>query len=476
MYISVLFVLIQVKSLFFFDKDSTLRSSQLYKSEILKDAITVHPVADSTHFNAIHHRISETQVKLLMKEASLVIEDLSTFEESLTHKPMGPHDWWLWYHGHNRNPKSKHDLLIWQYFNSSIYQLHEHLPALGLLSRHKSSIDIALQVIINQMNRKRKSTDLFSPPYHLNEGYMVMDESAGLEFIFDMSVKSKATGNLQNYIANVQLPFQSPGISFYHSMEDIAPKTVNIIVPIAHYHHQVSQFLEMFETECLRMNERVYLHLVFFYHDEVISTKLSQIREIYEKAKIKVYEITDKPYSTSYAYNYMAEILSDDDLMLFADLSFQFSSKFLAHCRVNTIKDKQAFSPIAFSLYKPELVKKFTSKAEKETITSDNGFFLRYNYQVISLYRSDYAKSGGFRRSKGSTMSEDSQLIENILKTDIYLMRALEPYLIRLYRPRNCSVLQSKSKRESCMKSVADSIGSKKVLGTYLLQNGMLDT
>ena len=143
---------------------------------------------------------------------------------------------------------------------------------------------------------------------------------------------------------------------------------------------------------------------------------------------------------------------------------------------MNTIKGKQVFSPILFSFYKPDIVQKYASNVKHGSISSETGFFVRYNYQVTSIYRSDYAKVGGFKRSKGSSGSDDKHFLENILKSDIYLMRAIEPFLTRIYKPRNCKKLKTKASQEMCMNSVADSIGNKKILGSYILHNGILDS
>ena len=462
----------QVEPLFYYDKANILTSSQLYTTDLFKQAITIHPVKDSAHLKTIHQLVSELRVKTLLKEASSVVDNVNRLEEAMQQTQKSK-QWWLWHNAHI-NPKSKYELLVWNYFNAShMFQQHEHLPLLGLPQRYKTSINAALQIVTDRMNASGKS-DPFLPPYILHDGF-VTNEALGIEYVLQMSVRRKSSPLPQQYIAHVFLPFQSPGMSSYKPKLVLSQTIVNIVIPVAHYHNLVP-FLELYEAECLRHNTSVHLHLVFFYHDELISKKLSQILDIYQTAKIDKYEITSHSYSPFYAYNYIAELLSDNQLLLFFDMTLHFSLNFLEHCRMNTIKGKQVFSPILFSFYKPDIVQKYASNVKHGSISSETGFFVRYNYQVTSIYRSDYAKVGGFKRSKGSSGSDDKHFLENILKSDIYLMRAIEPFLTRIYKPRNCKKLKTKASQEMCMNSVADSIGNKKILGSYILHNGILDS
>ena len=446
----------------------------MVNSDVLQKAITIHPVTNSEQIVSIHRLVSEMHVNGLLNEVKSVVADVITMDEQFVQlKLKAPcNRKWLWYNSSNVNPKTRHELVTWDYSDStSIYQLHEHMPSLSLLNRHKSGTNTALQIAIQNLNKTGNGDYIF--PLILNECYIAVDESSGMEYILNITVKRRSTNVPLTLVANVLLPLGGPGIAFNRHARDFIQTRINIIVPIAN-HHNLMPFLEMYENECIKVNaEPVCLHVIFFSHDEVAMRKISQINNIYSSIQIKTYEIIDVAFSLPYAYSYVAELIPDRELMLFFDVNFEFSTKFLSHCRMNTIRNKQTFSPILFSLYKPELV---TSKGIEETaITSDKGFFLRYNYQVLCIYRSDFVKVGGYKHSRGTSGNEVIMLVENILKSDVYLMRAIEPFLIKPFQSRNCKgSWMTKSKQESCMKSFADSIGSKTSLASYLLHNGML--
>ena len=441
---------------------------------MLQNAVTIHPINDEHQFNSLHRRISKIQANVLIEESRSVLENVIIMDNmtrtiSKVSEP-NRNGKWLWYASTTTvNPQSKYDVLSWCYTDlNKAYQLHEHLPAFGLTRRLKSGLDKALRVFVDKLN----STGEFKgSTFSITDGYFTVDEAAGMEYILLVSINKKAL-----YLANVLLPFNGPVFSFSYPIAGFFSRIVHIIVPVAQYHNIVP-FLEMYENTILdssSTSKAVRLHLVFFNHDELITRKVSQIKAIYSTAQIEVHEIKgNKPYSNAYAYNYVAEQLPESELMVFLDNSLRFTTEFLSHCRMNAIRGRQVFSPVLFSLYREDLAIKNPSLKQNNHITSDMGFFLRYNYQVLCIYRSDYAQIGGYKHSKQSSGNDDTHLMENILKSDLYFMRALEPFLMKPFQSRKCKDLKSKAAQDSCVKSAADSIGSKKSLGSYILHNGL---
>lgn len=479
----------QINTIFYQDKENKLKSmidshddNDEYDSNnsgLIKDAVTIYPVNDSTQFSLIHQIVSEMHVNSLLKETKSTINSLMTGipEDASSVATTKSSSKWLSSYL-NINPKSKHEVLNWLYCDSSrVYQLHEHKPSQGLLNRYKTSINNALQVAVEKLNNTEEERDgLLLPPYKVSECFIAVDESKGMKYVLNLSAKKKYSSKPVKYVASVTLPLNRPGFSTSRPVKDFADTIVNLVLPIAPYHDLIP-FLEMYENEFLVSNELVHIHMVFFSRDEVIRRKIAQIEHIYSSVRVTIHNVPgNKPYSIFYAYNYVAEKLSDADLMLFYDLRFRLLKQFLGHCRMNAVKGMQVYSPIAFSQYKPEMVSTLVQKDNSQHITADTGFFLRYNYQAMCIYRSDFAKVGGYRRSKTSEAqgNEEVQLLENILKSSIYFMRSVEPFLVKSFHSRKCKDLKSESAQESCVKSVADSIGSKKSLGMYLLNHDLL--
>ena len=108
-------------------------------------------------------------------------------------------------------------------------------------------------------------------------------------------------------------------------------------------------------------------------------------------------------------------------------------------------------------------------------IAPDTGFFLRYNYQAVAIFNSDYDRVSRVTLDNNTgTRNDDVRFVDKAIASEIYVMRALEPYLRRKYRTRSCEGLSSNS-HSACMNSKADAIGSKKLLGALLTHHDLLD-
>ena len=440
-------------------------------------AITLHPLKDPKLMYRMHQYAQELKVKRLMQEVSVVQGDI----ERITH--LVPEEKrhfklkrWLWY-DISSNPGSRYDIAIWEYFNSTrLFLTYEHMPVIGLPNRFKIGVNSALEVLLEIMNEREGNSHPFLPPYHLYDGFSVTDHSSGIEFILHMSVHRQGENEPLDYVANVFLPYQGAGMVTYQPSSKVFDKVVHIIINVRQS-VDMSNFLQMYEDVCLQHKLKVHLHVVMFGKNNKVLSRVSQLLTRYPQEHISTYELSSSAFSYSKGFSHVASLLEDDDLMVFFDYGFVFTADFLDHCRMNTIKGRQVYFPILFSFYKPDLVQQHLQRPLQMLISADTGFFLRYNYQVVSIFKSDFTTVGGFADSAGksnSHLNDDVKFVDKVLSTDIYAMRALEPYLRRHYRPRTCKGLSGNA-HLACMNSRADAIGSKKILGSLLVSHDLLD-
>ena len=383
---------------------------------------------------------------------------------------------WLWY-DISSNPGSRYDIAIWEYFNSTrLFLTYEHMPVIGLPNRFKIGVNSALEVLLEIMNEREGNSHPFLPPYHLYDGFSVTDHSSGIEFILHMSVHRQGENDPLDYVANVFLPYQGAGMVTYQPSSKVFDKVVHIIINVRQT-VDMSNFLQMYEDVCLRHKLKVHLHIVMFGKNSKVLSRVTQLLARYPQEHISTYELSSSAFSYSKGFSHVASLLEDDDLMVFFDYGFVFTADFLDHCRMNTIKGRQVYFPILFSFYKPDLVQQHLQRSLQMLISADTGFFLRYNYQVVSIFKADFTTVDGFADSAGKTnshLNDDVKFVDKVLSTDIYAMRALEPYLRRHYRPRTCKGLSGNA-HLACMNSRADAIGSKKILGSLLVSHDLLD-
>lgn len=145
---------------------------------------------------------------------------------------------------------------------------------------------------------------------------------------------------------------------------------------------------------------------------------------------------------------------------------------------MNAVRGRQAYFPILFSYYKPELVSQYVHRSQQLAISADSGFFLRYNYQVVAIYKSDYDAVNNviLTNPGGAARNDDVRFVDKALHSNIYVMRSLEPFLRRKYLTRTCNTSTGSSAHTACMNSKADAIGSKKMLGSLLISHDLLDS
>ena len=423
----------------------------------------------------VHQYVQELRVKRLMREVSFVQENIEQTTRLLSEDTSRLKlKKWLRY-DISSNPSSRYDISIWEYFNSSkLFLAYEHKPVIAITSRIKTGINSALEALLEIMNEREGRSQPFVPPYHLYDGFVVSDHSSGIEYVLHISVHHKQSADPMDYIANVFLPYNGGAMASYRESRVLLQIVVNIVISVGQS-TDLTSFLQMYEQVCLTPILKTHLHIAMFGKNEKVLTQVNQLLSRYSHGEISTYELSISAVSYTEGFSYVANLLKDDDLMVFFDHSFVFTSDFLDHCRMNTIKDEQVYLPILFSFYKPELVQKLQKPSM--LISAETGFFLRYNYQVVSIFRSDFMHMNGFAdstQSSNSHLNDDVKFVDKILSTDIYAMRALEPYLRRHYRPRTCKGLSGNA-HLACMNSRADAIGSKKILGSLLVSHDLLD-
>ena len=334
---------------------------------------------------------------------------------------------------------------------------------------------MALEVLIDHMNHFQSHTPRFLPPYHLFDGYMVTDRSSGIQYSLHLSVHKAGQKVPVEYRADVFLPFQGAGMATYQEATPLRQRTVHLIINAGRT-ADLGPFLNMYESICIRNKLGTHLHIVLFGNEGKARSQLADVVARHPRDLISSYEVMEGGFSHSSGYKHVADKLSVDDLLVMLDYNFVFTSEFIDHVRMNAVKGLQAYFPILFSYYKPELVAQYVRTSQQSTISADTGFFLRYNYQVVAIYKSDYDIINGITLSNagGVAKNDDVRFVDKALHSSIYVMRGLEPFLRRKYLTRTCG--SSSSVRAACMNSKADAIGSKKMLASLLIGHDLLDS
>ena len=425
------------------------------------NTITVQQLGDPNFMYWVHQHVQKLKAKQLIHRASILQRDIENMAFFLPETIRYGHRHWLWYEIKSV-PKSRHEVIVWEYFNSTrVFLECEHMPVMGLSKSRQTGIYSALEVLQDIMKNEEPDAQPFTI-----DGFTVTDQSSGVYYIMHVSMQRKGVRHRAEFVADIFLPFQGAGMGMYQKFEDLSRTTVNIIVGVTQK-TDMSNFLDMYEKVCLQPSlHQIQLHVVLFGECKKTKARVDMLHRLYTRRSVTTYDSPTKSFSYASAYNHVASKLDDTELMVLLDHNLVFTAEFLDHCRMNAIRGTQVFFPMLFSFYNPELVHPHSPQM---LISADTGFFLHYNYQVVAIYKSDYKQVFSFGMNQG-----DVQLVDKVLSSNLHVMRALEPNLRRLYKPRSCKELTGTA-RLDCMNSRADAIGSKKSLGSYLIAHKMLE-
>lgn len=450
------------------DYSKELVTEKLYQMDSVQTAITLHPLKKPSDMYRVHQYVLELASTQLHKEAVK-----NTYEMQETNK-MIPQELqryraesWL---GHfaKFQPSSRFEVLVWYYFNSSrLFTDAEGKQAITLPTDLKYSVNsVALQALIDHLNHFSPEHQ-YNPPYHLYDGFIMTDFSRGIEYVLRLSVHLKGKSDPYRLVANIFLPFSSAPIVQYRPWNSFTAVTISLLVHISESTNY-SHFFNLFE-DSLQGSFKVSLHValtVFDGSDKVIE-QMSSLRSRYPNS-----DITYKLTTQTARGNALHQIVPQDQkrLLIFFDPNYILTETFIDHCVMNTIKNKQVYFPIIFSLYNSNIADKLNIP-RKSIISAETGFWNKYNYRVVCIYQSDYQNIGGYDKSLHS--GEDVALFENVRQSQLTIFRALEPYLVRPFMHRSCESLPE-AEQVTCLNAVMDTVGSRRQLGLLVLQHKLV--
>ncbi len=282
-------------------------------------------------------------------------------------------------------PKSRHEVLRYQYFNSSnIFDYFDENPKTGLMGHQRSDIsDIMSQSMALYNSRKVKPWQL----KRLVNGYRRFDPLRGEEYVLDIemfmqmgSASDKSDLNKRTEVQRMQIvkPFGTAQMVSTTLFQD--QKMIHFILPVTtSVNDRFDRFIKNFEEVCLKMREHVYLLVVLFggkaptdkTKADALRESMHKLHQKYRSSHIRVVQ-TNKDFSRALGLDLGAKQLPPEALMFFCDIDVAFTSDFLNRCRHNTIQNSQVYYPVVFAQYNPEVIKKYTPYKEIKHLLAIN--------------------------------------------------------------------------------------------------------
>ncbi|XP_044579709.1 chondroitin sulfate synthase 1 isoform X1 [Cotesia glomerata] len=260
--------------------------------------------------------------------------------------------------------------------------------------------------------------------------------------------------------------------------DPVEDKTVHLVVPLSGRFKTFKRFIKNYEQVCLSTNAKTELLVILYPHkleDSVDSTfnLVDSIKLKYKNAKIKILLDKDNLFSRAKALDLAIKHLNNNDLVFFIDVDVAFTNEALQRVRLNTVINKKIYFPIVFSQYDPNYVYYFDkSNREKKknqfgdlaNLSEPMGYWRLFGFGIVSLYKRDYLKIGGFNLSIEGWGKEDVDFYEKSVRSYITVFRAPDPNLVHVYHKVTCDEKLSSTQKTMCKGSRYETLASKDTL------------
>eukprot|EP00117_Sycon_ciliatum_P017073 scpid40344/ scgid16230/ Chondroitin sulfate synthase 1; Chondroitin glucuronyltransferase 1; Chondroitin synthase 1; Glucuronosyl-N-acetylgalactosaminyl-proteoglycan 4-beta-N-acetylgalactosaminyltransferase 1; N-acetylgalactosaminyl-proteoglycan 3-beta-glucuronosyltransferase 1; N-acetylgalactosaminyltransferase 1 len=441
---------------------------------LMTRALTLHPVKDPPMFYRLQKfytelRITNTYKKLenlrLQRQALCLYMPSNAFPEF--------HQYWPVDAPAPYKPKNRFDVLNWEYFNNkTLFQNVEQLPSVGLSGSNKVDTGNAVKTAIQLISQLHDNQRIAS--FTLVNGYRRLDPVRGVDYIMDISAKLGSGDAVEERVKFLR-PFGD--VQLVDELKIDPYVAINIIVPISGIPNRFKEFLANYEKVCLQKTSPTKLVVVIFGESkadfESLTAVLEPLKRRYPKAIISSVTVKGK-FSRAGGLDAGAKTVGPKELMFFVDADLDFKENFLRRCRRNTALGAQAYFPVTFMLFNPEIVYPGGKTVPKEiTITRDTGHWATYAFGMVCMYRKDYDDVGGFDLSIKGWGAEDVKFFDKVVASNIRTFRAVDPDLIHRFHMKKCDPNLSKEQFRMCIGALAEGYASKTQLANLYLKSEM---
>ena len=367
------------------------------------------------------------------------------------------------------SPKGKHEVQTWNYFDSkSLYEDEAINPrkVLATYKHHKRELEDVLVEIVRLANLEHPSPLVF---HNLINGYVRHNPMKGNEYIIDAEFTE-----INNPYIIVQRRFSllRPLSTNYilQPSKNTIDELVTILVPISQVTKRLEEFFDSYEQIALRTNENTRLMLVVFGEDDInyCNAKINALSSKFPHSKFTIVQGSGE-FARAKALDIGMRAMKKNNLVFICDVDVDIDQSFLNRCRRNTVVNKQVYYPEVFKWYNTNYVYKFKRKAFRQVINRDTGHWGHYSYGMLCIYQSDYIKVGGFDTRIVGWGGEDVKFYEQILKSDLQVIRAPDPGATHRWHEKKCVYTDSK-RYHHCLMSKSEALADKRELARYIFE------
>ena len=291
----------------------------------------------------------------------------------------------------------------------------------------------------------------------LVQGYYRIDRMVGTQY--ELFYKSRGKNNVFEHVQIFRpfAPLQKVQVQSY----DKSKEWINLIVPLSGRVETFVQFMEMFVEQCINIDSRVFLTIVYFGEEgkEEVKRILKSTAEQHNYDHYKFIERSDS-FSRGVGLLAGAEAWIDGNVLLFfCDVDVTFQPGFLDRCRLNTTPGIKVYYPIVFSLYNPSIVysdkDEVPSWKEQQVLKRDSGFWRTFGFGMTCMYRADFLFMRGFDVKIQGWGMEDVKLYRKFSQSNLNIIRAPDPGIFHMWHEKSCDPHLPLAQYNMCLGSKA---------------------
>ncbi|XP_028810141.1 chondroitin sulfate synthase 2-like [Denticeps clupeoides] len=458
-------------------------------SKSFQNALTVHPVSSPELMYRLHKHFTEIELQRTYNDIKTLQEEIRNVSEMAVDGNRST----LWPVGVSPpfEPKSRFEVLRWDYFTEEqLFSCNDGSPKCGLHGADRDDINDVIQTAIAELNRKY-SPDLHLAKQRLLNGYRRFDPTRGMEYTLDLQLEARAqAGRSTSLTKRVHLVRPLSQVEIIPMPYVTEATRVHVLLPLVSADRMFAlRFLDLYASNVFETGENAVLTFLFIY-DPLEAQRVGQ-NDIFTNVKSKVaayerkYPSVKVPWisvkTESPALIRILDIVSRkhpvDTLFFLATADTVVSMEFLNRCRMNAISGWQAFFPIHFQDYNPQVAYHDQPPPTSADVVREAGHFDRYAFEEACFYNADYMAA----RTRLAGEPQDNRDTDDLLDTlDVYdvfvhysglhVFRAVEPSLHQRYRNRTCNPRLSEESFHRCMQSMLEGLGSRSQLAMLLFE------
>lgn len=220
------------------------------------------------------------------------------------------------------------------------------------------------------------------------------------------------------------------------------------------------RFLQTYEEVCVKQHENTRLFIVLYADSSIEDFHRSRrligsYKSKYGASDIN-FRVIREAFARGRALRYGVDMIENDGLMFFVDVDIVFNTNSLNRIRYNTVRGKHVYFPIVYSLYKFSNGSKGYRPESESSLFNVKGFWRQFGFGITSLYKSDFAKLGGFNTSIRGWGLEDVSFYDSAINSQLKIVRAVDPGLIHVYHSVECNDSLEKAQKEMCLGTKAN--------------------